>query len=257
MQWRTPPEFSRYLVTDTGETARLMTPAVNNLGYKTVSLADHTPRIVQVAWLVAETFHGPKPNGFVVAHRDNDRGNCSAPNVGYASRSEVLRRRYLNDYVAAAEPTGDWRTHPRMGRVIVCDDGRVARLLSPATVNGGYQRLSLLRDDGKVCSAYVHRLVLGAFARPPADQEVANHIDGNPGNNRVDNLEWVTQSENLTHKHRVLGKPAVGAKLTPEQVAAIRALPASVTHKEAGAMFGIHEMSAFKVRRGLSYRHSR
>ena len=47
----------------------------------------------------------------------------------------------------------------------------------------------------------VHRLVAKAFLPPPPSEKhtQVNHIDGNPANNRADNLEWVTRSENIRH----------------------------------------------------------
>ena len=49
----------------------------------------------------------------------------------------------------------------------------------------------------------VHRLVAKAFLTPPpseAHKEV-NHKDGDLGNNRADNLAWVTPSENVRHSY--------------------------------------------------------
>ena len=50
---------------------------------------------------------------------------------------------------------------------------------------------------------YVHRLVAEAFCEKPAGKEYVNHKDGNPGNNRADNLEWVTNRENLIHASKM------------------------------------------------------
>lgn len=46
---------------------------------------------------------------------------------------------------------------------------------------------------------YIHRLIASVFIDNPLNKNQVNHLDNNPYNNRVDNLEWVTQSENMIH----------------------------------------------------------
>lgn len=62
----------------------------------------------------------------------------------------------------------------------------------------GYIRVTL----GRSILRQMHRLVLMSF-RPIENPEKyqVNHIDGNPSNNNLDNLEWVTNGQNKQHAH--------------------------------------------------------
>lgn len=49
--------------------------------------------------------------------------------------------------------------------------------------------------------ALVHRLVLEAFVGPaPADRPIGRHINGDPQDNRLANIEWSTHSQNAIDK---------------------------------------------------------
>ena len=64
--------------------------------------------------------------------------------------------------------------------------------------NRGYLQVELHRyGDRKMFT--VHRLVALAFVDGFAKNREVNHIDENKHNNRADNLEWVTTSENVLH----------------------------------------------------------
>lgn len=73
------------------------------------------------------------------------------------------------------------------------------RQLKNKTPNGRDVRLNLWKD-GKVKDWLAHRLVAYAFI-PNADEtkNSINHIDGNPKNNHVENLEWCNHKENNNH----------------------------------------------------------
>ncbi len=65
----------------------------------------------------------------------------------------------------------------------------------------GYERVTIYKN-GKRKDFQVHRLVADAFIPNPDNKPQVNHIDGNKLNNVVENLEWVTRSENQLHAKR-------------------------------------------------------
>lgn len=60
----------------------------------------------------------------------------------------------------------------------------------------------VLHRGGIRHEAKIHRLVAQAFIPNSGNKPFINHIDGNPLNNNVDNLEWCTASENVSHAYR-------------------------------------------------------
>lgn len=76
------------------------------------------------------------------------------------------------------------------------------RILKLYTKPSRYQSVDLGRGNTRS----IHRLVAMSFLDNPKNKPCVNHIDGNPSNNKLQNLEWVTYSENEFHSFRVLGK---------------------------------------------------
>lgn len=91
--------------------------------------------------------------------------------------------------------------------------------LKTETILEGYQRIVLMKKGIK--KRYMcHRIVAQEFIPNPNNKPYVNHIDGNPANNRVENLEWCTQEENEQHSINILGKTMKG-KTNPKRIKCI------------------------------------
>lgn len=92
------------------------------------------------------------------------------------------------------------------GEYYVSNCGRVKslkfgkeRILKQATNQNGYLFIIIHRKNHKQRYSKIHRLVALAFIPNPNNKPQVNHKDGDKCNNHIDNLEWVTNSENIKH----------------------------------------------------------
>lgn len=89
----------------------------------------------------------------------------------------------------------------------------------------GYENIYLCLTNGDRKCFKVHRLVMNTFSPVENSEELqVNHINGNKQDNRLENLEWCTRSENLLHAFKTgletkpAGEKNPRHKLTKEQV---------------------------------------
>ncbi len=63
----------------------------------------------------------------------------------------------------------------------------------------GKYKIVPLSKDGVLKTKYVHRVVAESFIENPESKREVNHIDSDKTNNKLNNLEWATPSENRLH----------------------------------------------------------
>lgn len=78
------------------------------------------------------------------------------------------------------------------------------KILKPyASPHNGYCYVSLSKENKRI-SKRVHKLVMMAFNPKPSGKELEiDHRDRNKENNRLDNLQWVTHTENIKRRGKV------------------------------------------------------
>ncbi len=116
------------------------------------------------------------------------------------------------------------------GNIISLDYKRTGKqkVLKPALDARGYLRTMLLNDNGKYDTVKVHRIIALAYLGKSSLE--VNHKNGIKSDNSIDNLEYVTRSENAKHSYKQLkrksyfkeGSRNINAKLTPEAIKEIR-----------------------------------
>ncbi len=131
------------------------------------------------------------------------------------------------------------------------------RIIPPQARKWGHCQVFMYRDGVRgIYSA--HRIVALAFHGPCPDGLEVNHIDGRPGNNRPENLEYITHRANLLHRTRVLGH-GIGeshhqAKLNVDAVKIIRKERAKgVRLRVLAKRFGVSESAISRVYLGRSW----
>ena len=144
---------------------------------------------------------------------------------------------------------------------LVSDDGRVFSLISNRELKPyaksrgyGYKRLDYtvsITHNGKQRHPKISRMVAMAFIPNPLNKEQVNHIDGNPLNNHVSNLEWTTNKENQQHAvENWLTKKSI----TKEQFEQIKDLSLKAySVKDISASTGVHPHCIKDIRRGVNH----
>ena len=137
----------------------------------------------------------------------------------------------------------------------------LGRILTPQITIDGYLQVSVKFDDGHRKMMSVHRLVAIAFLGEPAADREVNHKDGLKTNNAIENLEFVTRSENIRHAYATginggcRGQQQPMAKFTDSDIREIRSLRGKVRQADLARRFNTVQATISRVQLGKSWRH--
>lgn len=150
-------------------------------------------------------------------------------------------------------------------KYLVSNKGRVknkenGNIISQSSNNNGYKLVNV-SFDGMRFHRQVHRLVAKAFIPNPENKPEVNHIDFNPSNNNLENLEWVTGKENIRHSKKAgrmvdpptfYGEDNPVSKYTDSQIHQVCKLLASgiTSHEKISKLTGVKASYITDIRRG-------
>jgi hypothetical protein len=120
----------------------------------------------------------------------------------------------------------------------------------------GY-KLVVLFSDNCVCKTFrLARLVAKIFISNPNNLPQVNHINGIKDDDRVENLEWVTNFQNIDHRYKILGqKPPRTDKLIEKEVKEIWNLlhTTNLTQKEIAYNYCVNDRSIANISTGRTW----
>lgn len=129
--------------------------------------------------------------------------------------------------------------------------------------SSSYYCVGIWYNDNKYKRESIHRLIAIAFIPNPENKCCVNHIDGNTYNNSIDNLEWVTNEENLKHRFSVLkkynnvkGDLSHFSKLKEEQVRFIpKLLEKGFNKRQIAQILATSESTILEITNGRSWQY--
>lgn len=113
----------------------------------------------------------------------------------------------------------------------------------------GYFRCTL-KKDGNIFHFRVHRLVADAFIINNSTNVLVNHINGLKTDNRAENLEWCTSSQNNIHAVKLR---LIKTKLKDNE--ALDIYNSKLSNRKLGIQYGINSTIVWRIKNKLAYKH--
>jgi len=127
--------------------------------------------------------------------------------------------------------------------------------------NNGYPTVHLVNKNNKAITINTHQVVIKAFRGHAPKSYECGHRDGNPQNNHISNLEWITHKENgadmVRHKRVPSGTKSHLAKFTDQDVIKIRKLYDTGEYLQItlAKMYDVSKSTMRKIVRRMSWVH--
>ena len=106
-------------------------------------------------------------------------------------------------------------------------------------------------------SRRVHQLVLEAFVGPRKKGFETRHLDGNPANNKVENLKWGTHFENIadTIRHGMVPRGEMHCNATLTESQARKILTSKESAKALAKRYKVSEDTVRRIKAGRRWKH--
>lgn len=148
------------------------------------------------------------------------------------------------------------------GKVISFKGNVPKEIAVSSNYNNGYITIHLSDKNKKQHTFLKHRFIAKLFLSNVDNKPDINHIDGDKWNNSVDNLQWVTKSENTQHAVdtgllKVRGENHHGSKLTVNDIRYIKKshIPRKVTAKDLAKKFSVKPETIRAILYGYTWKH--
>lgn len=123
----------------------------------------------------------------------------------------------------------------------------------------GYLSVKLF-EDNRWKTILIHRLVAETFIPNPENKKTVNHINGIKTDNRLENLEWCTFSENSIHAvknnlvKRVYGEDCHNSKFKKDDIDKIFYLSKSLSARKISKIYGVCNTTISDILKQKSYK---
>ena len=210
--WIKIKEYPNYSISDKGDvkndtTNRILKYYIRN-GYKSITLCkNNKKKTFNIHNIVAEHFL-TKINNCVVNHKDENKLNNCLENLEYITYAENTKYSASNKRTKNEESYNldNFKHIPNYSNYMISKDGKIysksiKRLCRCTILPSGYHKIKLKSDSNTYKDLYIHVIVAITYLNyiPSTNQYVINHIDSNKSNNTLENLEIVTQKQNMIH----------------------------------------------------------